>query len=357
MPGILHALSAARPGPAAPRPRRLHRSPCPAARPPRARWRPLRALLLWLAALALLPAAHATGFGLIRIPPAAGVPALAGAVWYPCAAPQGAAALGPTTLQGLLACDPPKHRQWPLVILSHGSGGSYLGHRDTAETLARAGFVVAAIEHRGDNAHDMARRGHLDVFASRPGDLSRLIDFMTEHWRYASHLIPYNVGVFGYSRGGYDALVLAGAQPDLSLLTPFCQGAASIPWCGEIARRAWPVLPEPDPRVKAIVLADPLNLFSRPGLARVDVPVQIWASQFGGDGIVPSDVTALQRNLPRDPDYHLAKQASHHAFLPACAAQQRKQLPSLCRDAAGFDRQAFHQRLNASVKAFFQDHL
>src|SRR5580658_5965983 len=37
----------------------------------------------------------------------------------------------------------------PLVVISHGHGGSYAGHFDTALALANAGFVVAALSHNG----------------------------------------------------------------------------------------------------------------------------------------------------------------------------------------------------------------
>lgn len=44
-------------------------------------------------------------------------------------------------------------RQGPygLVLIAHGSRGSYIGHRDTAMHLARNGFIVAAVLHPGDN--------------------------------------------------------------------------------------------------------------------------------------------------------------------------------------------------------------
>ena len=35
----------------------------------------------------------------------------------------------------------------PLFIVSHRYGGSYLGHLVTAETLADAGYAVAAVNH------------------------------------------------------------------------------------------------------------------------------------------------------------------------------------------------------------------
>jgi hypothetical protein len=39
-------------------------------------------------------------------------------------------------------------------------------NHDTAEALADAGFVVAAINHPGDNGKDLSRRDDLSVFGS-----------------------------------------------------------------------------------------------------------------------------------------------------------------------------------------------
>ena len=33
----------------------------------------------------------------------------------------------------------------PLVVISHGFRGSFVGHHDVAEALANSGFIVAAI--------------------------------------------------------------------------------------------------------------------------------------------------------------------------------------------------------------------
>ena len=41
-----------------------------------------------------------------------------------------------------IGCAP---RSLPLVVMSHGTGGSFLGHFDTAMALADAGFVVVAM--------------------------------------------------------------------------------------------------------------------------------------------------------------------------------------------------------------------
>lgn len=49
-----------------------------------------------------------------------------------------------------------------LVVVSHGTGGDEYGHWDSAEALARAGFIVAAIRHPGDDS-----RGHSGLGTDR----------------------------------------------------------------------------------------------------------------------------------------------------------------------------------------------
>ncbi|MEJ8630132.1 hypothetical protein P0F65_10380 [Sphingomonas sp. I4] len=50
----------------------------------------------------------------------------------------------------------------PLVIISHGTGGDFAGHVDTAVALARAGFIVAALTHPGDNWRDNSRATRIE---------------------------------------------------------------------------------------------------------------------------------------------------------------------------------------------------
>ena len=69
----------------------------------------------------------------------------------------------------------------PLVVVSHSRRGTFLAHNDTATALADAGFVVAAINHPGDNARDSSRTDEFSVLDERPADMKRLTDFMLGH--------------------------------------------------------------------------------------------------------------------------------------------------------------------------------
>jgi predicted dienelactone hydrolase len=162
--------------------------------------------------------AQAAGFRFIEVPADADSPALKGAMWYPCAEPPGEIDFGPTGPPGVGAKDCPlSGDKLPLVVVSHGWGGSFANHHDLAETLADAGFVVAAVTHPRDRAPDGTLAGGLRWLSTareRPTDSKRLIDFMLDRSPAASRIDPKRIGFFGFSLGGYTGLVLLGAEPD-----------------------------------------------------------------------------------------------------------------------------------------------
>ena len=243
------------------------------------------------------------------------------------------------------------------MVVSHGAGGSALGHHDTAATLADAGYVVAAISHPGDNFQDLSRQGYLSAFATRPVDMKRLTDYMLGAWPQRAQLDAGKVGFFGFSRGGYTGLVAIGAVPDWTSRQDLCSPLSTRPLCGEIRRKEIPATPAPDPRIRAAVIVDPLSVFDAKGLGHVRTPIQLWASALGGDGVTLQSVETVRQGLPSAPDWQLAANAGHFAFLAPCSSALADMAPEICRDAPGFDRVAFHQGFNAQVLAFFQRHI
>lgn len=305
-------------------------------------------------ALSLLAtgAAHAAGFQRLNLPMDMNGPALQGGVWYPCAAPAQDVAVGRVTLAATPDC-PMTDGPRPLIVMSHGSAGSYLGHHDTAAALADAGFVVAAINHVGDNVVDRSRQGYLSIFSTRPREIRRLLDYLSGAWPQRARL-DGAVGFFGFSRGGYTGLVLAGAAPDFKLGLGLCADEPALPMCRDIRGGKVPAQPYVrDARIQALVIADPLNAFSADALKAVSIPVQLWASARGGDGVTPASVDAVRRGLAA-PEFHQVAGAGHFAFLAPCSAAQAEAAPAICRDAAGFDRAAWHREFNAAVVAFFK---
>lgn len=322
--------------------------------------------LLSIATICLSSAlAQAAGFRFIEVPADANGPALKGAVWSPCAAPAGTIALDHLVIDGIQNC-PVAGTRLPLVVVSHGYGGSMFDQRDTADVLANAGFVVASINHSQDNYQ--IRGGPNDkitALATRPTDIKRLIDYMLQQWSGHATLAADKIGFYGFSRGGYTGLVLGGANPDFHRLplraSSPCASEPESPACGRVQQRIQELLPSPlphDNRIQAAVIADPLSMvFSSDGLKNVAIPIQLWASTYGGDGVTPESVAAVRSNLPVAPDWRVADNATHFGFVLPCSPALRQSKPEICGDAPGFDRLAFHRDFNAQVLAFFQKHL
>jgi predicted dienelactone hydrolase len=316
-------------------------------------FRKLAFAILFFSAIANL--AQAAGLKILEVPADTGGPALRLAEWTPCASPPAQIQLGPFALEAVRDC-PVAGEKLPLIVVSHGFGGTYLGHHDTAETLADAGFVVVALNHPDDNAMNEAKARNLTALISRPVDIRRLIDFMLGPAADATKIDPQRVGFFGFSRGGYTGLVLAGAVPDFRALASRCQDPTGAS-CDRVSQDSLPTLaPSRDPRIKAFAIADPLSSVfpTAESLKDITAPIQLWASERGGDGVSPQDVAAVARNLPVKADVQIVANAGHFAFLTVCPPELAKSLPDICTDRPGFDRAAFHRTLDAQVLAFFR---
>src|SRR5262249_26259209 len=151
----------------------------------------------------------------------------------------------------------------PLIVISHGSGGWLGGHWDTAETLAEAGYVVAAPTHTADNYKDRSGFGTLQVLTGRPRQVKLSIDFMLGSWKGRNSIDPGRIGVFGFSAGGYTALIAIGGTPDLTRFPAWCSEQPDDPECRRSTeRRAAAGNPPPgiwthDGRIKAAIVAAP----------------------------------------------------------------------------------------------------
>jgi predicted dienelactone hydrolase len=116
--------------------------------------------------------AQAAGLRGIDIPTDAEGPAIHGVIWYPCTEPPREIHIDIFTLPAVPNC-PIAGDHLPLIAFSHGQGAGLLINHDTAETLADRGFIVAAINHPGDNVQDLSRTDDLAGFVERPTDSVR----------------------------------------------------------------------------------------------------------------------------------------------------------------------------------------
>ena len=246
----------------------------------------------------------------------------------------------------------------PLVLFSHGTGGSALSHYDTAMALAAAGFVVVTFDHPGDNYEDQTSVGSRRNLIDRPRQARAVLDYVLGDWQQRERIDSARVGMFGFSLGGFTTLVAIGGTPDLSRTAVLCTSHPEAPDCGFVRdHHGDPLDRTPtgkltwrrDDRIKIAVVVAPAASFTfGPGsLDKVRVPVQLWSGTADQQAPAQWNSGVVQAALPTPPETLVVPAAGHLAFLT----------PEVCSDAPPEGCAALHQTFNAKVVAFFQSKL
>lgn len=294
-----------------------------------------------------------------------------GMVWYPTAAKSETQHFGPFTLKAALGAKPTAGRH-PLVLISHGNGGTDLGHAWLAETLATAGHVVVAIRHPGSNYQDMSAKGRPVYFTERPRHLSRVLDLLLASERWAPLIDDARIAVIGTSAGGHTVLALAGARPQPLRAALHCsvqgRGLAEDPtMClqGGFTKSQPAPVPdgqgEPvdrrDPRIRAVVADAPLVMGLAPeSLSGITVPLLV---QYGArdDNLVPRfHAEALCTALPKATCFR-DERAGHFAIFQTGTGRLGPPGLDPAEDPDGFDRAAWQAAAGPRITAFLQEAL
>lgn len=283
------------------------------------------------------------------------------AIWYPSSAQPTILEIGPYAMR-VARDSAPADGKFELVVISHGSGGGALNHRDLAMALASGGYVVAAPTHPRDNFQDMSGVGSVSVWTGRPKQVSLVIDRVLEDKALGPHIQRERIGVVGHSSGGYTALAVAGAKPSMNALVQHCrkipEDASFCSFGGAAAREASQKggdIPDVyDRRVRAIVLLAPHGaLFTDEALSNLAVPVRIYGAER--DNLTPVQYHAerLAKALAPKAEYVLVRGAGHYSFIASFPDALRNFAGEAGQDPSGFDRNAMHETMNPEIVTFF----
>ena len=269
----------------------------------------------------------------------------------------------------------PAAGRFPLLALSHGTGGSAQIMGWLASALAARGYIVAAVNHPGNNAlEDYTAEGFL-VWWERARDVSAMIDRLLRDRTFGGRVDPARIGVIGFSLGGYTGIELAGGRTNPDLLLEFCQspgaeGCSDPPEFPNLFAR-WHELRATDPAFRRVVaqadrsyrdprvrgvfaIAPALGpAFIPDSLRDIRVPVAILAGE--DDPIVPVRANARQLAglIPDATLSLLPGGVGHYTFLATCTPAGRQAQPQLCGDAPGVDRAKTHARTVDEAARFF----
>jgi len=118
--------------------------------------------------------------------------------------------------------------EFPVAIISHGSGGTNLGHRSIAFELVKQGFVVAMPLHPGNNFRNNVAQGTALNWINRPKHIKSTIDALLSNPDISPSINVDSISVIGHSAGGYTALAVAGGKADTGHIIDLCKSGLRL---------------------------------------------------------------------------------------------------------------------------------
>jgi predicted dienelactone hydrolase len=236
---------------------------------------------------------------------------------------------------------------FPVIVFSHGLGGSRSGYAYLGRHWASHGYVCVHMQHKGSDESvwkgskqplvDMrkAARDPSNIL-HRPLDVRFTIDQLTKlhkEGRLKGRLDLDKVGMAGHSFGAYTTLAAAGQV----FATPL--GAKSLA----------------EPRIKAAIAMSPNAPPARSDLKKAFGSIKVPMYHLTGtrdDGVGITDAKASDRRVPYDniknaPQYLLVLKDGDHMVFAAT-----RRLPG-----AGKKDARFHELIRMSTTAFWDAHL
>lgn len=257
----------------------------------------------------------------------------------------------------------------PLVLLSHGMGGTVRSLTWLAHGLADRGAVVVVINHPNSTwgDFDLAKA---TAHWTRAEDMQVALDHVLEDPTFGALIDTDRIMAAGFSFGGWTALSLGGVRGNHAGYADHCEvyGEASNHCADmiaagvsldEISAEAWNASYR-DTRVTHIAAIDPGFVW---GLEAVDVAdsianVRLVGLGDGEDRLLATDFdqSGLINLLPGATVQRFAP-AVHFSALPQCSAIGAAILldegePPVCTDPPGADRATIHVEI---VDALAQD--
>jgi predicted dienelactone hydrolase len=283
-------------------------------------------------------------------------------VWYPAAddAVETPIVIGapdkPLFEIGEAAADAPfaDDRRRPVVLFSHGFGGTARMMGWFTIPLARAGYVVVAVDHPGNNGLDPMTTAGAILFWDRPEDLRDALAAVEADPTLGPHLDASRLAAAGFSAGGFTALAAAGAEVDLGRFRAFCRANPADGVCApqkELAitqAQAAAALASPElapeaaradgrhavPGVKAAFAIAPaiVQALDPKSLRMLRTPVAIVLGS--ADPVAPPQTNGLAAaRLLNRPEVTLLTDVGHYDFLAPCTKAGEQAVP-LCHTQA-----------------------
>lgn len=266
--------------------------------------------------------------------------------------------------------------RYPLIVMSHGTGGAGMQLMWLGRELAEQGFIAVAVDHHGNTAAENSfdPRGFRLPW-ERARDLTVVTNLILDDPKFGPRIDASRIGAVGYSLGGYTVVALAGGITDLARFSEFCAGKERDSTCdpqpeypeaeedfkslvGEDAAALDSLARQSDSfrdeRISSFVVLAPalIQALSTESLQAIEAPFLVVSGT--NDAMAPAATNSdrLLSLLPNATNLEVDG-AGHYVFLNSCTLKGRM-FVSVCRDPVGVSRVRTHREISKAVAVYFR---
>ena len=260
--------------------------------------------------------------------------------------------------------------KFPLLLVSHGTGGNRFSLTWFIEEMVQAGYIVVSVDHYGNNSFHKLPREFVKWW-ERAIDIQYVLTEILKDDLVGESIDRSKIGGVGFSLGGYTNIALAGGYVDRS--SKEVQGSElppEFPDTGEEINFETDSLivasylkykdKVKDDRIKAFFVMAPAIGFGFHSKAQVkDITAPIFMVAGKGDTNTPVKYNAEKyKQLISTSTLHLfGDHVDHYVFLNEGTDFGKQILPQLTVDHPTVDRKEIHEKTVGLAMSFFKETL
>lgn len=260
---------------------------------------------------------------------------------------------------------------FPVVMMSHGTGGSPESLGWLASKLAAQGNIVIGPHHHGNTGSEPYLPEGFLCWWERATDISALLSALSKAGPFADRLDLSRVSAVGYSLGGYAVLALAGAKTSITqymrwlhakgvrIVGPreFPDLADHIPRLLETSepfRLSWQRQSDDfaDPRIRSVIAIappPPVRGFDSETVNSIRIPVTLVTGEADTEASSNECAGWLLTTNPRFRWVSAGESVGHYTFVGFPTGSVPEEVSFIFKDNPGVERAVVHELVVKTV--------
>ncbi|PKH52292.1 dienelactone hydrolase [Tenacibaculum sp. Bg11-29] len=265
------------------------------------------------------------------------------------------------------------NEKFPLLIISHGTGGNRFSLTWFIEKMVKEGYIVVSLDHYGNSTFNKIPREFVKWW-ERPIDVQYVLTQVLKNNEIGTKIDTSRIGGVGFSLGGYTNIALAGGYVDRTVRenekSKDREMPSEFPKTEEIidfendsliisSYKKYKDFVKDD-RIKAFFVMAPaigFGFHSKEQTNKITAPVFIVAGK--GDLVAPVKKNAEKYHIliKTSKIYLFNKNVEHYVFLNQPTDFGKEIAPEITIDNSTVDRKEIHEKTLKLALNFFKSTL